>query len=346
MSTAPTPAGATATMHSSARWDGRLVGREEQLAELGARFERVVAERSAACVLVTGDPGSGRSRLVRAFVDGCGPGTRSLTIACDPTDAGGSRWPLAGLVEAFADLGPAAASDDVARRLGTLFEGQPDADRVVPQLLAMLSLDGRVEADEVRWALRRAIEAATRDTPTIVHIDDADRAGAGFVRLLADVAASSHGAPILFVLTSRRESDAVPAIRLAAARPRGGRRAGRRTPRRGRARRRRRGRRPRQRGSVPGGTDPCHPDGERHARAGSGPLGTTRRSRHRAVAGQPDRRRAAPAAIAARRTRSRSSVSPRWPASGSPLPRSRTSCPTKRRPRWHSISPTSWPVDS
>jgi hypothetical protein len=202
------------TMHATARWDGRLIGREEHLADLRARFERVVADRTVSCVLVTGEPGVGRSRLVRAFVDACPDGTMTRHVACPPTDDGGGRWPMAALVEAATGLGPLAFPDIAAERLERLFAGEPDAGRVVPQLTAMVALDGRVQTDEVRWTLRRALEVSTGDVPTVIHIDDVDRVGAGFVRLVADVAAASRGAPIMFVLTSRRETDALPAIRL------------------------------------------------------------------------------------------------------------------------------------
>jgi hypothetical protein len=173
-----------------ARWAGRIIGRDEPLAELRARFERVVNGPAPGCVVITGEPGIGRSRLVSEFSKQCPAGTRVLHVQCAPTADGGARWPIASLIETVVGLDPYAPADVVGERLDNLFAGQPDVGRVIPQLTAMLALDGRVHADGVRWALRRVLELGADDAPTLIHVDDVDRAGAGFVRLLADVASA------------------------------------------------------------------------------------------------------------------------------------------------------------
>jgi tetratricopeptide (TPR) repeat protein len=209
---APEPV-AMPTMHPTARWDGALTGREMQLADLRARFDRVIAERTAACVLITGESGSGRTRLVRELA-GSLEGARVLTVGCAPADGGGARWPLAAIVEAVTGLDALAPAEPARARLAELFAGHADGERVVPQLAAMLALEGAIETDRVRWALRRLFEVAHDGTPTLLHIDDADRAGAGFLRLLADVATAIRDTTLLFAITTTRESDAIPAVRL------------------------------------------------------------------------------------------------------------------------------------
>ena len=203
----------TIPMHPTARWDGPLVGREAALADLRTRWDRVVSDRSAVCVLVVGDPGSGRTRLVGELAAAL-DGARVLSVECLPVDTGGARWPLAALVEAIAGLDPFAHADTVLYRLTTLFTGQPDADLVVSHLVGMLALEGTTEADRVRWALRRLLEVSSTDAPTLLRIDDVDRAGAGFVRLIADVATAVRETSALIALTSTRESGGVPAVRV------------------------------------------------------------------------------------------------------------------------------------
>ena len=144
-------------MHPTARWDGPLVGRDAQLADLRARFDRVVADGSPATVLVTGEPGSGRTRLVTEFAASL-DAANVLHVGCAPADGGGARWPLAALVEALAGLDPLAPAEPARARLATLFEGQPDGDDVVPHLASMIALEGPSDPDHVRWALRRLIE--------------------------------------------------------------------------------------------------------------------------------------------------------------------------------------------
>jgi hypothetical protein len=212
---APAPAHAPAPMvQPTARWDAPLVGRDLPLADLRARFERAVDDRNAACLLIVGEPGVGRTRLVDEFARPVHE-LRHLTIACAPPDLGGARWPLAEIVESLTGIEPTSAPDAVATRLADVFAGQPDADRVGPQLRAILALDGAVDTDRLRWALRRLIEVAVGNRPTLLQIDDVDRAGAGFVRLLTDVATATQTTPLLIVLTSTREVDGLPVIRLA-----------------------------------------------------------------------------------------------------------------------------------
>src|SRR3954451_9540475 len=85
-------------IHPTARWDGPLVGRDTELADLRARFDRVVSDRTGAALLVTGEPGSGRTRLVAEFAASL-DAANVLHVPCAPADGGGPRWPLAAIVE-------------------------------------------------------------------------------------------------------------------------------------------------------------------------------------------------------------------------------------------------------
>ena len=211
---APARGGAGPSLHPTARWDCPLVGRDAQLDDLRTRFGRAVADRTTAAILVTGEPGSGRTRLVRSFAASLDAAT-VLHVSCAPADGGGARWPLAEIVEALAGLDPLAPAEPARARLAELFAGQPDAEDLIPQLTAMLALEGANDPDHIRWALRRLLEAAAGGAPTLVHIDDADRAGTGFVRLVADVATATRDTPALIVLTTTGETESLPAIRLA-----------------------------------------------------------------------------------------------------------------------------------
>jgi hypothetical protein len=202
-----TPAG-DAPPRSAALWDGKLIGRDAQLAELRSRFDRVVADRIGACVVIAGEPGIGRTRLVRELAASL-DGVRLLSVAC-----GGVRWPLAEIVETLAGIDPLAPASPARARLSELFTGEPDADDAVRHLASMIGVGDVGEPDRARWALRRLIEVATRGEPLLFRIDDTDRVGAGFPRFLADVAAAVRDTPILFALTTARETDAIATIRL------------------------------------------------------------------------------------------------------------------------------------
>ena len=103
------------------------------------------------------------------------------------------RWPISSRPSSGIDaLAPAA---DVRDRLAELFDGHADADRILPELHAILALDGAPDPDLLRWVLRRLVEVSV-DAATLVQIDDADRVGAGFVRLLSDVTTAARDAPL------------------------------------------------------------------------------------------------------------------------------------------------------
>ena len=294
---------ATPSMHPTARWDGPLVGRDAQLADLRARFDRVVADGSPATVLITGEPGSGRTRLVTEFAASL-DAANVLHRGCAPADGGGARWPLAGLVEALAGLHPLAPAEPARARLAALFEGQPDGDDVVPHLASMIAVDGPSDPDHVRWALRRLIEVTAGGRPTIVHVDDADRAGAGFVRLLADVATATRGHAAVRRCDHHprdRRSARDPATR---PRPRDGAHLGRPTPRCFEGRRRRGARRAHVRAPACDRAVARDAHRERHPVARERAMDAARRSHPRAVAGHDDRcDQAASADAAAARTR-------------------------------------------
>src|SRR4051794_37588232 len=205
-------------IHPTARWDGPLVGRDTELAELRARFDRVVSDRTGAALLVTGEPGSGRTRLVAEFAASL-DAANVLHVSCAPADGGGARWPLAAIVEALAGLDPLAPAEPARARLAELFAQQPDGDDVITHLAAILALEGATDPDHIRWALRRLLEAAADGVPTLLHIDDADRAGAGFARFMADVAVAARDTPVLVVLASTTEMEGLPAIRLGPLQP-------------------------------------------------------------------------------------------------------------------------------
>ena len=207
-SATPAPA-----LQPTARWDGPLVGRDGQLDDLRTRFERATTERRASCLVVAGESGVGKTRLVAELARSVDD-VRHRTIACAPADLGGARWPLADLVEALTGLDALAPPADVRDRLAELFDGHADADRILPELCAILALDGAPDPDLLRWVLRRLVEVSV-ETATLVQIDDADRVGAGFVRLLSDVTTAARDAPLLIVLTSTGDVDGVPTMRVA-----------------------------------------------------------------------------------------------------------------------------------
>jgi class 3 adenylate cyclase/tetratricopeptide (TPR) repeat protein len=159
----------------------RFVGRERELAQVVAAWDRVTANAGCELVTVMGDAGVGKSRLVGealALVD-----ARVLRGRCLPYGDGITYWPV---VEVVKQLG-AIPSDPVAAA-------------------AIQSLVGESEvgttADEIAWAFRKLLEERA---PLIVVLDDIQWGDDTLLDLIESTALLAAGAPILLLCMARPE---------------------------------------------------------------------------------------------------------------------------------------------
>ena len=207
-----------------------LVGRERELDLLLTLYERLVAERRPHLATVYGDPGVGKSRLVRELLQ------RLSSLPEPPRVVVGRRlsygegityWPFAEIVKTLAgvsDDDPAAVAVERIRTLvDELLAEQPAAPRALTAaaLAFTLGLDTgndefarlqpsalRVEFDRA-WRLLLSALAARR--PLVVVVDDIHWADPVLLDLLEELAGRSQG-PILFVCLARPElTDSRPA---------------------------------------------------------------------------------------------------------------------------------------
>jgi class 3 adenylate cyclase len=86
-----------------------LIGRDAELELLQNTFERAVRDRKAHLFTIYGDPGVGKTRLAREFVEAL-EGATVLVGRCLPYGEGITYWPLAEMVKAAAGI----ADDDPA----------------------------------------------------------------------------------------------------------------------------------------------------------------------------------------------------------------------------------------
>ena len=171
--------------------DSPLVGRVEDLEFLLAQWRRVGATRRSALVLLTGDPGIGKSRLLdelASHVDG-----ESLVVRSTYPPYGGYGGVRVG-GDLVAQLGP---SDDpaVQKKVSTL-TGDVDT--------SMSGIDSATLRSEQLWALRRLAEDRSRTQSIVVLIEDAHMASTS-IDLLTALVARISDLPILVVLAGRTE---------------------------------------------------------------------------------------------------------------------------------------------
>jgi DNA-binding SARP family transcriptional activator len=169
------------------RFDTPLVGRAGELAQLRARFDEAVDMTSARRVVVLGDAGVGKTRLMREFSRWARRRANVLVGRCISYGEGTALLPL------FQILG----------RVGNLdaaLDGQPDAERVA----ARLREPTKFERSEAFWAFRRLLESLATRSPLVVVLEDLHWAAATFLDLV-DYLDGWTAAPVLLLCVARGE---------------------------------------------------------------------------------------------------------------------------------------------
>lgn len=194
-----------------------MVNREVELTLLTVVYERAVRESSVQLVNIVGEPGVGKSRLVREFrawIDARPELVPWRQGRCLPYGEGITFWALGEVVKAQAEI---LESDDVAvaaQKLAQAVEqvgiGGAEREWLTRRLGLLVGLVGGEEAtadnrEEIFTAWRRFLEAIAAQRQFIVVFEDlhwADPALLAFTRHLVEWAS---GVPLLVVTTARPE---------------------------------------------------------------------------------------------------------------------------------------------
>ena len=204
-----------------------MVGRERELERATQVAERALAGQGGV-LLVTGDPGIGKSRLVEEVRDRvAGPGVTWLEGRC--VSFGGST-PYLPLRDVVLDALGLPRDEPVRRpvlagRMRTILPG--DLDDAVPFVEAMLGIVGdeenRPSPETLRLrvldAVRRLVAAIARRGPAVIAIEDLHWADASTLSALRQLLPEGRDTSLLFLLTTRGGPRAADALTGAAFQP-------------------------------------------------------------------------------------------------------------------------------
>src|ERR671936_336741 len=187
-----------------------FVGRPRELQLLRSHMPRALSE-GRRIVLVGGEAGSGKSRLVREFAhDAAGEGAVVLYGACDAV----VRTPYRPVVEALEELVRRTDPDDLRRDLGPgggeLARLLPDLPTRVGGLLEPVTADQDTERHRLHAAVADLLVATGRRRPVVLVCEDGHWADTPTLLLLRHLSRAALEAPMLIGATFRDAEADVP----------------------------------------------------------------------------------------------------------------------------------------
>jgi class 3 adenylate cyclase/tetratricopeptide (TPR) repeat protein len=170
----------------------QLVGRDDELAFLAAQWRRVRRDGQPHVVLLCGEAGSGKTRLLNELVrvaDAGGTVIRATYPAYGTM--GGSRV----AAEIIRQLGPAGDTEVSARLRSIAGESDPSLQAIDPAGIPKEQL----------WAFARLLQEKGADGPLLLIIDDMHHSGDRTLELLGELAGRLNNVSLLIVLAGRTE---------------------------------------------------------------------------------------------------------------------------------------------
>jgi tetratricopeptide (TPR) repeat protein len=194
----------TKRTEATRRFAAPLVGREAELELLENTYARAVRDRRAHLFTIFGDPGVGKSRLAREFIDGLESATVLFGRAL-PYGQGVTYSALADMVKVAAGI----ADDDP---LDTALEKLRDCcpDEAVADLLGLAS--GVLEAvqaernqQEIAWAARAWAQKLAEPQPLVLVFEDIHWGEEPLLELVEHLGTWVRDAPLLLLCLARPE---------------------------------------------------------------------------------------------------------------------------------------------
>jgi class 3 adenylate cyclase len=187
-----------------------MVGRQIDLGILTAAFQKAVRESAAQLVVVAGEPGVGKSRLVAAlgsFVDGWPDVVRWRQGRCLPYGEGITFWALGEIVKAEAGILESDPPQVAAAKIDSMVPANAlDAPWLRARLRPLAGLPAPEASREENFAAWRAfIELLAEDCPSALVFEDLHWADPALLEFIEQLAGDAEGVPLLLVTTARPE---------------------------------------------------------------------------------------------------------------------------------------------
>jgi class 3 adenylate cyclase len=179
-----------------------LVGREAELELLANTFARTVRDQRAHLFTIFGEPGVGKSRLAREFVDSLERAS-VLSGRCLPYGESVTYWPFAEMIKSAAGI---SDDDPLEEAFAKLKECCADEVADVLGLAAGMleALEGERSPQEIAWAGREVMQSLASVQPLVLFFEDIHWAEEPLLDLVEHLADWVR-APLLILCLARPE---------------------------------------------------------------------------------------------------------------------------------------------
>ncbi len=179
-----------------------FVGRAQELEELLAMLDDARTEQKPSSVLVLGEAGVGKTRLIDQLVEVASDRADCLRGRCLSYGEGITFWPMVEAVRSGAGIVDADDSATALEKIETLV-GHAESD-VAARVGSLLGLSSTTfSLPEIFWAFRRLLEIMAARRPVVLVIEDLHWAEPTLLDLLQSLASCEAG--VLIVSAARRE---------------------------------------------------------------------------------------------------------------------------------------------
>jgi len=181
----------------SSQAGSHMIGREEELRALTDSYGLAVQSRPQA-VVVAGEAGLGKTRLLREFLNGISGTARILSGQC--VDLGPLATPYAPITAVLQDL---AGETGLAGLLDLAGPGRDALSLLLPE--AGMAEPGNSTANLVLEAVSTVLERAAEGRPTVVVVEDLHWADESTLAVLSFILRAFNGGQFLLVMSYRTD---------------------------------------------------------------------------------------------------------------------------------------------
>ncbi len=209
-----------------------LVGRQAELDQLAGLAGDCVTHRRGKVVLIRGEAGIGKSRLMQEFArQACGQGLSCHKALVFDVNGEGEQDPVLQLLRSLLGLEVATDGEALCAAIDRVCAGSvldPQQQIVIhptlgapqPAALAALytAMDGEARQRATQGLLCKLAQSACLHAPRLIQVEDIHWATRETLAHLAALAASARASPLLLMLSTRDDVDPIDAAWRAAAR--------------------------------------------------------------------------------------------------------------------------------